>query len=269
MSESVYALNVGRDGFDRLALVQRIYGPTSREWLLRAGLRPGMRALELACGTGAMTRVIAELIGPDGSLVAVDNSDDQLETARAACGGLGSIEFIRADAGATGLEEASFDLVYFRLLAMHHPDPLRLLKHVRNLLKPGGALVCEEAAIDSTFTDPPYAEQLILHEMATALGSERGCDFNIARRLGSLIQEAGFGELEVGAHIPVYTRGEEKFLEVASFGEALNHWKTAPPEVINEGREICEVLSRAAANDAVVYGLSTMRQFIARRTGSL
>lgn len=269
MSESVYALNVGREGFSRLALVQKIYGPASREWLLRAGLRPGMRVVEFACGTGAMTSVISDIIGPNGELIALDNSEAQIETAKATCGGQRSIEFLCADASATGLPAASFDLVYFRLLAMHHPAPLRLLEHALELLKPGGVLVCEEAAIDSTFTDPPYPEQLILHEMATALAAERGCDFNIARRLGSLIHEAGFEDLDVAAHIPVYTRGEEKFLEVASFGEALNHWDSAPPEVINEGREICEVLSRAAADEAIIYGLSAMRQFRARRPGSL
>lgn len=265
MSQSVYALNVGREGFDRLALVQKIYGPKSREWLLRSGLRPGMRVLELACGTGAMTRVIADSIVPGGSLVAVDNSEAQLETAKASCAGVDGVEFVRADACATGLPEGSFDLVYFRLLAMHLPDPAGLLRHIRTLLKPGGILVCEEAAIDSTFTDPPYAEQLILHEMAAALASDHGSDFNVARRLGSLINEAGFESLEVSAHMPIYVRGEEKFLEVASFGEALNHWQSAPIEVIREGREICEVLSRAASDERVVYGLSTMRQFAAKR----
>lgn len=265
MSESVYAMNVGREGFDRLALVQKIYGPTSREWLLRAGLKPGMRVLELACGTGAMTRIIGDIVGQDGELIAVDNSEAQLESAKASCTGLGSIRFMQADAGATGLPEASFDLIYFRLLAMHLPDPAAFLAHAQRLLKPGGVLVCEEAAIDSTFTDPPYAEQIVLHEMASSLGRERGCDFNIARRLGGLLNEAGFEAVDVSAHLPVYARGEEKFLEVASFGEALNHWRSAPAEIVAEAREICEVLSRAASDERVVYGLSTMMQFSARR----
>lgn len=264
MTEPVYALNVGRGGVDRLALLQEVYGPTSRRRLVDAGLAPGARVLELACGSGTMTRFLAEAVGPSGRVVGVDVSPEQVDTARETCAGLGNVEFRVADASATGLAPAGFDLVYLRFLLMHLPDPAAVLAHVRTLLRPGGTLVCEEAAVDSTFSDPVVPEQRELQELAARLAAERGCDFNVARRLGSLVRSVGFELVDVAAHVPIYRRGPEKFLEAASFREALGHWRSATPETIARGHAVCDALERAAGDEAVVYGLSTMTVVRAR-----
>ena len=70
-----YILEVGQKGVDRLHRLDDILGPYSRRFLLDAGLAQGMKVIEFGCGTGNMTKWIAEQIGPDGRIVAVDSSE--------------------------------------------------------------------------------------------------------------------------------------------------------------------------------------------------
>jgi len=263
-SNESYTLNVGQRGATRLSLLQEIYGPTSQRWLIKSGLAAGANVLELACGTGNMTQWIAAQVGPHGRVTGVDSSPAQLEAARSNCAGLTNVELRAADAASTGLPPGSFDLVYLRCLLMHVPEPVSVLAHARTLLRPGGVLVCEEAAIDSTFTDPQVPEQRELHQLATDLAQQRGCDYNIARRLGSVVRASGFEPIELEAYVPIYTSGPCKTLEVESFREALIHWTSGSPELRAKGQRLYDALTAAAHDDTTIYGLSTMMRLRAR-----
>lgn len=264
MNDAVYMLGVGSEGANRLHLLNSIYGPTSRRVLRQAGLGEGTKIVELACGTGLMTRWIGEQTGATGRVVAIDASNSQLELARSRCVNLPQISFLQRPGSATGLEASAFDIVYLRLLLMHLPAPGRVLEHARALLRPGGTLVCEEAAVASTFCDPPRDEQQALQRMAVRMGRERDCDYNIARRLHSLLRSAGFDDLEVSVHQPVYTRGPYKHLEVLSFSEALAHWRGTDAGLRAEGEVLCEAMRRVADDSGVAYGLGMMVQVQAR-----
>ncbi len=257
-------LGVDNKAASRLQLLNTIYGASSRRVLREAGLGEGSRVLELACGTGTMTRWIAEQVGEEGRVLGVDASEDQLASARRRCAELTRVRFVRGVGGATGLELGTFDIVYVRLLLMHVTEPLRILEHAKELLRPGGALVCEEAAVDSTFCDPPLQEQTQLHRFAMRMGRERLCDYNVARRLHSLVRLAGFDEIEASAHQPVFTHGPYKHLEVLSFGEALDHWTEGDEAALAEGRRLCEAMREAADDPLVAYGLGMMMQVRAR-----
>ena len=98
-----YVLTTGDNGADRLRLLDKVYGASTRRMLLEAGLRPGMRVLDVACGVGTVTCWIAEQVGERGAVVAADISPDQLAVARetwASCEGLQPVEFIEASASA-------------------------------------------------------------------------------------------------------------------------------------------------------------------------
>jgi ubiquinone/menaquinone biosynthesis C-methylase UbiE len=104
-----------------------------------------------------MTMWIAELVGIEGSVSAVDNNEHQIavasENARAA--GLQNVFFHKAPADDTRLPHGSFDLVYSRFLMCHLTDPLAALKEMWGLLKPGGILVCEDFEMSAVGTCPP------------------------------------------------------------------------------------------------------------------
>src|SRR5215469_7979008 len=77
-----YALATGEAAAYRLGILHDLYGPGTRRVLLEAGLRRGMRVADLGCGVGMVTALLADLVGPTGSVVGIDSSAAQLAQAR-------------------------------------------------------------------------------------------------------------------------------------------------------------------------------------------
>lgn len=101
---------------------------------------PGERVLDVACGTGLVTRRMAAMVGATGAVVGTDISGQMVDQARrvAAERGLANASFERADAEALPFADATFDAAVCGLGLMYVPDPIRALAEMRRLLKPGG-----------------------------------------------------------------------------------------------------------------------------------
>src|SRR5476649_2325054 len=93
---SHYVMKTGDAGAERLEMVNEYYNPLSRDFLLASGLKPGMRVLELGCGLGILSAWIAEIIGINGKLIAIDQSEQQLTIARLNVNAAPA-EFVQAD----------------------------------------------------------------------------------------------------------------------------------------------------------------------------
>jgi len=100
-----------------------------------AARRPG-RILELAAGTGVVTRVLSETL-PDAALVATDLNQAMLDQA-ASIGTAGKVEWRQADAQKLPFADASFDAVVCQYGAMFFPDKVGAYREARRVLKPGG-----------------------------------------------------------------------------------------------------------------------------------
>jgi SAM-dependent methyltransferase len=102
---------------------------------------PGERALDIGCGFGDTTRQLAELVGPDGSVLGVDAAPRFIETARdeAIGAGIGNARFAVADVEAHTFDE-QFDLAFSRMGTMFFANPVAALRNVRRALVPGGRL---------------------------------------------------------------------------------------------------------------------------------
>src|SRR5947209_18938744 len=107
-----YILATGAKDVERLRLLEEVYGPRSQDLFRRAGLREGLRVVEVGCGSGNTSCWLATQVGPGGSVVGLDNSPAQIEQARrqADARGLANVRFVVADACAPGLPQGSFDL---------------------------------------------------------------------------------------------------------------------------------------------------------------
>lgn len=110
------------------------------------------------------------------------------------------MRFVEASAAATGLPDASFDLVLARFLLQHVPDVPAVLAELRRVLRPGGRLIAVDA--DFTFStlfepEPAFARELV---DAVIEGQRlRGGDPHIGRKLPRLLREAGLSEIAVDA----------------------------------------------------------------------
>jgi ubiquinone/menaquinone biosynthesis C-methylase UbiE len=115
----------------------------ARLFVKRARLGPGVRAMELGCGTGVFLRQVADCgVG----LVGLDLSHDLLERARGAVGDLGNVRLVRGNAERMPFPDGCFDAVYGSSV-LHHLELENALREVRRVLRPGGRAVFTEPNI--------------------------------------------------------------------------------------------------------------------------
>ena len=141
--------------FDRIArrydLVNTVLsGGTDGGWRRRAagatGLKPGGSALDVACGSGKLTAVLARRAGQEGRAVGLDFSPQMLEIARHDHPG---IEFLEGDALNLPFDDASFDASTIAFGLRNLSDPVRGLREMLRVVKPEGRAVVLE------FVRPP------------------------------------------------------------------------------------------------------------------
>jgi demethylmenaquinone methyltransferase / 2-methoxy-6-polyprenyl-1,4-benzoquinol methylase len=143
-----------REMFDRIAgrydlLNTVMTAGLNRLWNRRvlgaAGLRPGGRALDLACGTGSLTRDLAKRVGPEGHVLGVDFSGEMLRAARSRP--RPNVEYRLGDAtDLEGVPSDSFDAATIAYGARNIPDLDALFSEMARTLVPGGVAVCLEIA---------------------------------------------------------------------------------------------------------------------------
>lgn len=129
-----------------------------RRWLYRSvldrlGLRPGMIALEVGCGTGTFSLPAARRVGPIGRVIAVDLQAGMIAKIekRARNEGITNIETHVASAFEIPLEDASVDCVFLIAVLGEIVDPVRALVEAYRVLKHDGVL-----SITEEFSDPDY-----------------------------------------------------------------------------------------------------------------
>lgn len=98
MSETTYALGHSPAEVQRLKSQGAMLRPITERLLRNVGIDVGMRILDLGCGPGDVSMLAAELVGPEGSIVGIDRSQEVLNVAkeRAREGGLHHISFVQA-----------------------------------------------------------------------------------------------------------------------------------------------------------------------------
>ena len=119
--------------------VERLLGFGSGPWyrrraLQRAGLRPGMRVLDIATGTGLVAREALAAVGTGGSVIGLDPSEGMLEQAS-----LLKIPLVRALGERLPCRDGSFDFVSMGFALRHVAELEPLFSEMRRVLKPGGS----------------------------------------------------------------------------------------------------------------------------------
>jgi SAM-dependent methyltransferase len=111
--------------------------------IARADPQPGERVIDVGCGTGATSLLLAEQVGSSGSVMGVDISANMLALARtrAEAAGHANLRFELADAQVHDFEEAGADLLASRFGVMFFTDPVAAFVNLRQSLRPGGRMV--------------------------------------------------------------------------------------------------------------------------------
>lgn len=119
-------------------IVPLIMAPYARDLAKRVHARPGDRVLELACGTGALTREVVLQLPPTATLTATDLNEPMLAAARKTTESA-HVHWQTANLLALPFDAASFDIVVCEFGIMFLPDKAAAAREVRRVLRPGGA----------------------------------------------------------------------------------------------------------------------------------
>ena len=132
-----------------------------------AGIGEGMRVLDVGCGYGKVTRLVAECVGPRGHVLGIDINEVALERARvqAERAGLGNVAFEHADLSSPPGGTPPYDAVVGRRVLMYVPDRVAALRALTRVLRPGGVVAFHE--VDGS-TSPQWPTHYPLHETADA-----------------------------------------------------------------------------------------------------
>lgn len=203
--QSGYVLGHSVQEMQRLMLQGNILRPITERLLRSAGIRSGMRVLDVGCGAGDVSMLAAELVGPSGSVLGVDRNGIVLDLARerVRLAGLSSrIQFKEASLDEL-VEPASFDLVAGRYVLVHQGDPAAFVRAAAAFVRPGGALAFHELGI----WKPDPSGRLTPFDQAMRWAAEAArlsflCH-DAAGRLAKLFFEAGLERPELFCETPV------------------------------------------------------------------
>ena len=175
-----------------------------------AGVKPGDRVIDVACGTGALTLAAAERAGSGGAVVGLDANPDMLVVARRKPAG---IEWIEATAEALPMPDQSFDAVVSQFGMMFFDRPPAALSEMMRVLRPGGRLAV--AVCDALDNSPGYSALagLLDRLFGKAVGDAFRAPFVLGNpeRLFAIAREAGISDAKVLKHV-----GEVRFASIAA-----------------------------------------------------
>ena len=159
MSDTAAAFSGSIPGLYDRHLGPVLFEPYAADLAARLPAADGLRLLELACGTGIVTRRLREALPDSASVVATDLNQGMIDHARQAVTTPG-IVWQQADAQSLPFADASFDVVVCQFGFMFLPDKVQGFREARRVLATDGLLL---ANVWSSLAENPYA--LAIHEM--------------------------------------------------------------------------------------------------------
>jgi ubiquinone/menaquinone biosynthesis C-methylase UbiE len=177
-------------------LVPAMFTPLADRMVAALDLQPGARVLDVACGTGALSRA---LVAAGAKLTGVDLGEPMLAIARA---NVPDGEFAQGDAAALPVPDDAFDAATCQQGLQFFPDRAGALRELRRAVRPGGRVaVATWGPVDETPFGP------IAAALARHLGDEAGAmmrspfSLHDPEQVASLLRDAGFDDVEARTEV--------------------------------------------------------------------
>jgi ubiquinone/menaquinone biosynthesis C-methylase UbiE len=193
--------------------VPAIGAPLAHDLIRFAALRPGERVLDVACGTGVVTRLASKQVGPEGTVAGLDINPGMLAAAYSVTPADLTIEWHESPAEDMPLPDEAFDVVLCQLGLQFMADQRLALKEMRRVLVPGGRLVLNLAgpAGEPLAVRAEELERHISHEAAGFVN--RVFSLHDDGEIQGLMNEAGFRDIAIQAENKLLNLPpEEEFL---------------------------------------------------------
>lgn len=156
MSDEKYIADIGEQGSEGLGKLDYCFNPTTKEFLLSVGLKQAKSILDIGCGSGVITCWMAEQIGNNAKIIAIENDINQLNAAKrnAEARSLNNIDFKLCSAYEIETLNTQFDFVYCRFVLHHLHEPEKVIAKIFQSLVSDGVYASEEGIVNYAFSYP-------------------------------------------------------------------------------------------------------------------
>jgi len=207
-------------------------------WRL-TGLKDGMEVMDLACGSGQVTRRMAEL-HPAARVMGVDASANLLAEALRLqqTAPVPNLTFTKGDVyDLSKLASNRFDYVYVRLLFQHMRHPRKALRSIGDALTSGGILCVVDVDDDWLILEPEPVSFKRFNRTAALGQADKGGDRHVGRRLPGYMRDVGFEQIRLDV-LPLssFDIGLKDFLDITTRFKL----EQIPQELKKEGHEQLE-----------------------------
>jgi len=190
-----YPLGASPEEQDRLQRQDRALGGIEP---LLPYIFSGQQILEIGCGPGLLTEQIAKKIEP-GKVIGSDIQFQHVKAAqsRTQMAQIESANFIVADGSYLPFQKHQFDLVYCRLLLVWVTEPLRVVKEMARVVRPGGAVYADEIDWGIRLTYPPANAIERVNDATAKLWEMSGGHPYLGRQLANIFRSAGLEKIKL------------------------------------------------------------------------
>ncbi|MGI4756935.1 MAG: class I SAM-dependent methyltransferase [Janthinobacterium lividum] len=212
-----YVLGHSEHEVERLLLQSACIEKITRRLFNEAGLREGMRVLDVGCGLGDVSMLASQFVGPHGSVVGVDRDATAVMTSQARSNDAGlRIAFHQADE-ATLEDPEPFDFVIGRYVLLHQADPAEFIRRVAARVRPGGVVALHEVVC--RYAPPSVPAVPLWDETAEQIASAFRSALNHSEAGSSLFRyftEAGLYPPSLFCEVPIGSGPDPLFYEWAA-----------------------------------------------------
>lgn len=186
-----YLLGHSEGEIARLEQQAEYFSDQTTSLLRSAGLRPGMKVLDLGCGAGDVVLAIAGIVGETGSVLGVDRAPQAVASANARLAARG-ITFARcAEIDVFSADFGEADAIVGRFLLTHLPDPAALIESIRRQARPGTIIAFLEMDIPSAAISPALPLFTRAVEAIVETYRRAGAEPEMGSRLYATFRQAG------------------------------------------------------------------------------
>lgn len=209
-----YVIRGGLEGRERLRLMSRVLAPGTEALLSRAHIPPDARCVDVACGGGDVTKILARHVAPGGSVIGIDRDADIVAIARAeaAADGVANVRFEAVDLQQWTPPEP-VDIVYARFILTHVSNPDAIAKRFFGWLRRGGRVIVEDIDYRGCFVFPDSEAFRRSCQLYCEVARRNGGDPEIGAKLPHILKGAGFEDISVSINQPVATDGDVKLIQ--------------------------------------------------------